>query len=553
MSIIDLKNVGKKFIISYHKDAIGGNLFSKVSSINVKEDFWALRNINLTIEKGKIIGIVGRNGAGKSTLLNILAGLCPQTEGEVRVKGKVSNLLTLGAGFQEDLSGKENIFINASILGMDRAQMHKKFRSIVEFSELDGFLDVPIKSYSQGMQMRLGFSIAVHTDFDILLIDEVISVGDGAFQQKCYEKIVDFKRQGKNLVITTQSTDIIERLCDEVILLEDGSMEKKGSPLEVVNCYRKLLGEKKFQKRIKRGQDKELKWWTDKENWGKAQGTKEVKIISVEFLNRWGRRTNKFSLGDKLTIKVNFDVIEEIQSPHFGVAIFRKDGVYCYGPNTKFDGYQIKQIEKGRGWFILEYKKLLLMPGEYRLSVAIWDKKEVVAYNYHEGYYKITIEGANPDNQLLCLPYKWRRNETGCSEIRQRISAVFINEHGAVIDSLRTNTMATLRICCEVSDKDKKYLLKVSIFRQDGICCQGVSRNIDTNSNSILLVYPQIELLTGSYYVSAGIWEEGKGVPLIHQPKAHIFKVFFNGDDHGTVYLRHKWKLHFPKKSKWSF
>lgn len=248
MKIIRLENVGKKFILPHQGDGIVGNIFPKLSSQKTTEEFWALRDINMEIDEGRVIGIIGRNGAGKSTLLNIIAGICVPSEGKIEINGKVSSLLTLGAGFQDELSGKENIYLNASILGMRKEEIKRKFRQIVDFSELDGFLDVPIQTYSQGMRMRLGFSVAIHIDFDILAIDEIISVGDVSFQKKCYEKIIDFKRQGKTMVITTQSLDIIERICDEVFLLENGKLEMQGEPEFAIGRYLKLLDEKKFSK-----------------------------------------------------------------------------------------------------------------------------------------------------------------------------------------------------------------------------------------------------------------------------------------------------------------
>jgi len=243
--VIRLKNIGKKFNLIHRKDTLPfGNILPHMFSHSEPEEFWALRNINMEIESGKVIGIIGRNGSGKSTLLNIISGVLSYSEGEMFLGGKVSSLLTLGAGFEDDLSGKENIYINGAILGMGRKEINAKYDNIVAFSELDGFLDVPVKTYSQGMKMRLAFSIAAHMDFTILAIDEVLSVGDVAFQKKCYERIVDFKRMGKTMLIVSQSMDLIERLCDEVYLLEDGRMVESGEPEFVIGRYLQLLSQR---------------------------------------------------------------------------------------------------------------------------------------------------------------------------------------------------------------------------------------------------------------------------------------------------------------------
>lgn len=244
MKPIVLENVGKKFTLTHHKDYSGKGLFFPFApGKKISTDFWALRDISMEIEKGVVAGIIGRNGAGKTTLLNILAGVSSPTVGNIQINGRVSSMLTLGAGFQEELDGKENIYLNGSILGMANSEISKKYKSIVEFSELNDFLDAPLRTYSQGMKMRLGFSIATSVDFDIILIDEIISVGDGSFQRKCFDRIADFKRQGKTMVITLHSLEYIERVCDKVFLLEEGKIIASGSAVEVINRYQKFINE----------------------------------------------------------------------------------------------------------------------------------------------------------------------------------------------------------------------------------------------------------------------------------------------------------------------
>jgi ABC-type polysaccharide/polyol phosphate transport system ATPase subunit len=244
--IISLENVSKKFFLSRQGDGLLGHFLPNFSSRKSAEEFWALKGINMEIEEGKVVGVIGRNGSGKTTLLNILAGISQPSEGKARIRGRTSSLLTVGAGFHNELTGKENIYLNASILGMSDREIREKFKDIVSFSELNGFIDVPIKTYSTGMQLRLGFSIATQVDFDILLVDEVISVGDVSFQKKCFEKIIEFKKQGKTMVIVTQAMEVVERLCDQAILLEGGKVEFQGDPEYVISRYLKLLEERSF-------------------------------------------------------------------------------------------------------------------------------------------------------------------------------------------------------------------------------------------------------------------------------------------------------------------
>ncbi len=248
MQRVRLENVGKRYLVSHQKDNLIEGFVPKFSFQKENEEFWALRNITMAVDKGKIIGIIGRNGAGKTTLLSICAGIYAPTEGSVKLNGRVSNLLTLGAGFQDELSGRENIYLDGSILGMTQKEIESKYDNIVQFSELDGFLDTPLHAYSQGMRMRLGFSVTIHVDFDILIIDEMLSVGDVSFQKKCYERLVDFKRQGKTMLLTSQDLDIVERLCDEIYLLENGRIHAQGDPELVASRYLQLLNEKGFSR-----------------------------------------------------------------------------------------------------------------------------------------------------------------------------------------------------------------------------------------------------------------------------------------------------------------
>ncbi|KPK97716.1 MAG: hypothetical protein AMJ95_07375 [Omnitrophica WOR_2 bacterium SM23_72] len=231
--VMQLCSVGKKYP------------FTK-QQFSVLKDFWALKDVSLDVYQGEIVGIIGRNGAGKTTLLNIMAKVLFPTEGEVFSNGRVLGLFNLGVGFQDELTGRGNIFLNGSLLGATKKEIEDKLNSIVEFSELGDFINMPLGTYSQGMRLRLGFSIVVNLKFDILVIDEVLAVGDVLFQNKCFERLMDFKREGKTLVITNQSLDLMERLCDRVILLDHGKTLFQGNVVEAINRYRLLLNTEKF-------------------------------------------------------------------------------------------------------------------------------------------------------------------------------------------------------------------------------------------------------------------------------------------------------------------
>jgi ABC-type polysaccharide/polyol phosphate transport system ATPase subunit len=572
MEIIRLNNVGRKF----HKTVNTDKSQDRKAILNSPGSFWALRNIYMSVNKGEIIGIVGRNGSGKSTLLNIIAGGMPVSEGEITAQGKVSALLTLGAGFQDEFTGKENIYLNASLLGMKRDDIKNIFADIVEFSELGDFINAPIGSYSSGMKMRLGFSVAIHKDFDVLVTDEIMAVGDIAFQKKCFEKIADFKRQGKSMIIATQDINVAERFCDRLFLLEDGHVIAEGKSIEVVERYQMLLAKKKILSEGARSAmvTETKRWATDMDEWGRREGTKEIIIKDFIVFDKSKEKVSKVKSGEAISIRVNFTVCEEIDNFHFGVAIFREDGVYCYGPNTQFDGLAIQKMHKGDGYFELKCAELLLMPGVYYMSAAIWDKNETLAYDYHRCNYKLEVTGEAVSGQLLYLAHKWygfhflpslngtHMPNLDClvdkwgSQVNSASVAFeslrFLNNYGSK-DSIflmgrEFKIKADFKIDASLQSAVKNFVLWIGIYRSDGIYCHGSIKKVAScGANSEILIYPKLKLLPGGYKVSMGIWDTNANSFLAYSHGAHSFNMISEKRDHGTVYLEHHWNWHIPK------
>jgi len=565
MYILELKNITKKFIL---KDADNSYFGSEI---------YALKDINIKVQPGQIVGLIGRNGSGKTTLLNIIAGIMRPTLGEIKINGKVSCLISLGVGFQNELSGRENIYLNASLLGMTKDEIKNKFNDIVEFSELESFLDLPLHSYSQGMKMRLGFSVAINVDFDILLIDEIISVGDISFQKKCFEKIEYFKRQGKTMIIASQSMDLIERLCDKVILLEKGELIKYSEPKEAIENYLAILAEKKFSELYPRRVAVDItKWWAKKEEWGIRRGSGGAQITKVEILNAQDKNTDTFNSGESMKVKVDFIINRRVYEPHFGVAIFREDGVYCYGPNTYFDGYRFEEIKEGKGYFTIIYKKLNLMPGDYRISVGIWDKTENYPFDYLPGFYKFKIIGDNGTYALLNLNYKWI-NKNGefkidlknlynnfkkiifnldkySNEFFEKNSKIKIkkinlkDKKGLFKDSFDYDDTLIVEIELDYNGFiEKPYFIWIGIFREDGIYCHGVFRKLTTEERKISILYPRIKLLRGRYHISSIIFNEDMSI-LDCCYGICYFEIYTHKKDHGTVYIEHEWSWEFNGK-----
>lgn len=565
---VELKSIGK--IFPYRKNFDMGIGYDS-------KGFHALRDISVKACEGSILGIIGRNGAGKTTLLSIIAGTLPPTDGERFVKGKVIGLFNLGIGFQNVLTGKDNIFLNGALLGATRKELSEKISSIIEFSELGDFINMPLGTYSRGMRLRLAFSIIANIDFDILLVDEVLAVGDMPFQTKCYEKFMDFKRQGKTLVITGQSVDIMSRLCDKIAVLDHGSLVFEGTPQEAIDRYYNLLNsEKFFVGPVKKDTDLGLientkKWSDNSDDWGKKYGTKEVVIESVSFINKLGLRCKSIKNKERLKIKVCFNVKNKVKDIHFGIAIFRKDGVYCYGPNTEFDKYFVPELNSGyRGYFILNYRRVFLAPGEYRFSVVIWDKDEHIPFDYHNAYYKFIITGKNTHKSLLAIPCKYSlasfldrlfvKNKTKNCRIdlapiadcwgKKLDSDKAIIEKISILDSNNNNkecfiTNETMKIIVDFKQpilSPNSNFLWIGIYREDAVYCQGIILPLG-RKRGVEILFPKLPLLPGKYRVSAGIWSNSDNRFLDYYHGIHGFRMVFNRRDHGTAYIEHQWRL----------
>lgn len=557
---IELKFIGKKY---HFKKAAGKEIADN------SQDLWALKEVSIDVYEGEILGVVGRNGAGKTTFLNIITGVVSPTQGAIFVKGKILGLFNLGVGFQDELTGRENIFLNGALLGAARKELEDKLNYIIEFSELGNFIDMPLGTYSQGMRLRLGFSIIASLDFDILAMDEVLAVGDTHFQNKCFQRLMDFKRINKTLVITTQSMDLIERLCDKVALLDHGRLLFYGATQEGINKYHALLSKEKFfvgpAQQDKRLVENTKKWAGDRSCWGNILGTQEVVIERVDLLNRFGWKCSKIKSGGRFKIKVYFTARNVVKKPHFGIAIFGTNGVYCYGPNTAFEGYEIAQLRLGPGFFELDYHRLLLAPGEYRISVAIWDKNETLAFNYHQGYYKLSVTGYhNIEKELLNIPFRFYPR--GCLNLKRNymrtfdlsvlnggikekdktgaitISSVkFMNYFNEEKNVFMTNEPVKLAINFgRAFNCGKNHCLWVGIYREDNVYCQGITAGL-ANKKNICIFFPKLPLLPGGYVISLGVWDNLSQDLLLYQKGAYPFRMVFDKPDHGTIYLEHTW------------
>ncbi len=361
-------------------------------------DLWAVKDLSFEVLPGQSMGIIGRNGSGKSTVLKMMARVLRPTAGQVMVRGRVSALLELGAGFHPDLTGRENIALNASVLGLTQEDVEKHFESIVEFSELGDFIDMPVKHYSSGMYMRLGFSVAIHVDPDVLIVDEILAVGDQAFQAKCIDRILDLKRQGVTIVFISHDLKLIRRLCSHVIWLENGRVRSMGPTEEVAMEYQDYSEDTLGQQLLLENEHGSFKRW----------GNQEIELTAVRFLNSAGAPASVFRLGEPLTVEMHYIAHKPVNNPEFGLAFFRKDGVHMSGPNSRLGGLETGEVD-GPGVIRYRVDQLPFAPARYQVTAAIHDSRISVTYDYHEMAYGFRVARGDGEEMhgLLDVPATW--------------------------------------------------------------------------------------------------------------------------------------------------
>ena len=366
------------------------------------ERFEALRGVSFDVKSGQTLGIIGENGSGKSTLLKILAGISKPTTGEVITNGRISALIELGAGFHPEISGRENIFINGVILGLTRKQIQEKYQEIVRFAELEEFIDNPVKSYSSGMFMRLGFSIAINVNPDILLVDEVLAVGDASFVPKCLDKINEFRRHGKTIIYVSHDLATIERICDDVIWMKKGKIEMRGYPKRVVDAYLEYIGKKDEKKTLAQHGEEEKLSGNEKE---KRWGSREIEISNVKMFDGQGREKYIFKSDEPLSIQFDVEAQAAESDFVFGIGVYNGEGVNCYGSNTLLENYAARQI-LGKGKVRLTVPALGLVNGTYFLDIAV-HKRDGYPFDYHHFQYTFRVTSSHRDVGIARIPHHW--------------------------------------------------------------------------------------------------------------------------------------------------
>jgi len=402
---------------------------SLVRDLEPEETFAAVKDVSFTLPAGRTLGVIGRNGSGKSTMLKLVAGITKPTSGTVVVQGRISALIELGAGFHPEISGRENVFINGIMLGLTKKEVGRRFDEIVEFAELEEFIDAPVKTYSSGMYMRLGFAVAIHVDPDVLLVDEVLAVGDEGFTHKCLDKFAEFKRRGKTILLVTHSLGLVERFCDEALWMDAGSMKALGDPKRVVGAYVTDVEHSEEQQLAAadaRAQESAITVSPDEpasavlpdspvesatgpsDMFRAAEGrwgSREIEIVDVALTGSDGERAHVFHSGEPLAVRLRVRAPVAMEDFVVGIGIFNAEGVCCYGTNTDIEELKAKKIF-GDAEAVFSIDSLDLVEGTYKLDVAI-HKLDGYPYDYHRLLHTFRVKSRTKDVGIYRPKHQW--------------------------------------------------------------------------------------------------------------------------------------------------
>jgi lipopolysaccharide transport system ATP-binding protein len=397
-----VENLGKSFNrfhaekpLTFMEAALSG-----LRRIKPMDQFWALRGVSFEVAPGEMMGVIGHNGAGKSTLLQLLGKVAHPTEGRIKMRGRIGALLDLGAGFHGDLTGRENAFVTAIVAGLPRREVARRFDRIVAFAELEKFIDNPVRTYSSGMMMRLAFSVAVHTDPQIMLVDEFLSVGDLAFQAKCLNRIAEMKAQGCAIVLVSHDVAQVERLCDRALWLKRGTVVAYGEPTVVAGQYTMEMRSQTQQRTPNRppqlaDSDAELRI---NEN---RFGSLEMEIVNIKLLP-----TDTIESGESLCIEIEYHAPKPIEAPIFSISISQEDGEVCLDINTS-DMRVLTAVVQGKGGIKLQVERLDLNQGRYFVDVGVYEKDWSYAYDFHWHFYPLVINSKYFTKGILTPPMHW--------------------------------------------------------------------------------------------------------------------------------------------------
>ena len=366
-------------------------LFSKRRKYEERQ---VLQGISFEVKKGEALGLIGHNGCGKSTTLKLLTRIMYPDSGTIEMRGRVSSLIELGAGFHPDMSGRQNIYTNASIFGLTRKEIDARVDNIIEFSELEAFIDNPVRTYSSGMYMRLAFAVAINVDADILLVDEILAVGDANFQAKCFNKVREIKANGTTIVIVSHSLGQIEEICERSIWIHEGKIQKEGNPREVHPAYLEYMGQKRPEAASEKVKSE-----------GERPGDGRVRIKTVEVISGKEGESNVFRTGEPVTLNISYNVVEKVEEASIGLEVYNGDGVKCYSTDTRTEKMDYIKLERdGEIHLILE--NLELLNGKYTMDFSIKSKDSFPIDSYTKAF-SFEMYSDVKDTGISRLAHKW--------------------------------------------------------------------------------------------------------------------------------------------------
>lgn len=414
---IEVNGITKNFKVYYDK---GSELKERMLfwKRNKYENRTVLDNISFSVKKGEAIGLIGKNGCGKSTTLKLLTKIIYPNSGNIEMSGRVSSLIELGAGFHPDMSGRENIYTNASIFGLTKKEIDERLDDIIEFSELRQFIDNPVRTYSSGMYMRLAFSVAINVDADILLIDEILAVGDANFQAKCFNKLREIKANGTTIVIVSHSLGQIEQICDRSIWIKNGHIEMEGKPKDVHLQYldymnqermeqaeREQIRQAKLERERMEKEKEEERIKRERAKVNSRYGSNDAVFTEIHMLNEQGEESRIFRTGEKMILDLHYRVDNKVTDAVFGFGIFRNDALWCYGTNTRIDRIDNFDLEED-GSYQVELEDVNLIPGNYWVDITI-EYGEGIPVDYYKQAMKFEVVSNVTDVGVTRIPHKW--------------------------------------------------------------------------------------------------------------------------------------------------
>jgi ABC-type polysaccharide/polyol phosphate transport system ATPase subunit len=439
---VQLENVSKSYRLWGRRSqfaTLKSALLKRELKTSAEATVPALRNLSFAVHKGEAFGVIGRNGSGKSTLLKIVSGILKPTEGRVAVNGRIAALIELGAGFHPEITGRENIYINGIMLGLSRREIDQRFNKIVEFAGIGEFLDQPVKTYSSGMYVRLGFAVAVHVDPDILLVDEVLAVGDEEFSARCVAKIQEMKYRGVTLLFVTHQLDQVRTLCDRAVWLDHGQLEAIGDPMRVVNAYLEEVSgtpaKTEEEKEEAKPAEEKPKDANDEERWGSG----EVILKHVALTDHHGRELVALGAGTPVIIDMDVEVRAPQEDFVFGIGIYHADGNCVYGTNTDIEGFAPQRLEENaRVRFVVP--SLELVAGTYRIDAAVHTRNGR-AFDYRRNVLRFVVGSRVHDTGVYRPRHEWKFD--GGVQFKS-------------IDTLRQNVPATIAEALREVEKPKR-------------------------------------------------------------------------------------------------